>query len=312
MAGTRPSLVRAALGTLPCVLLAMGSPSRAAVRPELAITFDDLPAHSQLPPSETRVDIAGRIIAALKAAGISDVYGFVNAVQLEHEPASEPVLQMWRDAGFPLGNHTWSHLNLDTTSAEAFEAEVARNEPVLQRLAGDTDWHWLRYPNLVEGRDPAKRLAVRSYLTKQGYRIAAVTMSFGDYAWNEPFARCAAKGDDATIAEMERRYLEAAKDQIGRSRVMAEALYGRDIPYVLLMHIGAFDARMLPRLLDLYRTAGFRFVSLPEAEKDPVYREDLDPTLPPRPASLEGRMAARGLAAPKPAFAIQSLDRFCR
>jgi hypothetical protein len=30
---------------------------------------------------------------------------------------------------------------------------------------------------------------------------------------------------------------------------MSEQLYNRDIPYVLLMHIGAFDARMLPRLL---------------------------------------------------------------
>ena len=42
---------------------------------------------------------------------------------------------------------------------------------------------------------------------------------------------------------------------------MAQALYGRDIPYVLLLHIGAFDARLLAS----YQSRGFRFVTLVEA-----------------------------------------------
>jgi len=301
----------ARLAVAATALLAVGQ-ARAAAAPELAITFDDLPAHSLLPQGETRVDIAQHIIAALQGALITGVYGFVNAVQLEREPASAPVLSLWRKAGFPLGNHTWSHANLDNVSVDAFETEIARNEATLRSRAGQTDWHWLRFPYLAEGTDPAKRAAVRHYLAGHGYRIAAVTMSFGDYAWNEPYARCVAKGDKAAIAGMERDYLAAAQDQIGRSRAMAKALYGRDIPYVLLMHIGAFDARMAPRLLDLYRKAGFRFVTLPEAVKDPVYREDANPALPARPASLEGRMKARGLPVPPAAFDLASLDQLCR
>jgi peptidoglycan/xylan/chitin deacetylase (PgdA/CDA1 family) len=321
MAGLQSSPAAAAdgrraawIGRVSAILLAAMAmaPAHAAKPPELAITFDDLPAHSALPDGETRVDIARRIIAALKAAGVANVYGFINAVQIEREPASEPVLKMWRDAGFPLGNHTWSHLNLDTATADAFNSEVAQNEPVLRKLAGNTDWHWLRYPNLVEGSDPAKRLAVRHYLAAHGYRIAGVTMSFGDYAFNEPFARCVARKDEATIAQMEQDYLAAAQGEIARARSMSQALYGRDIPYVLLMHVGAFDARMLPRLLALYKQAGFHFVTLPQAEKDPAYREEMDPALPSRPGRLEGRMAARGLTAPKGAFNLASLGTLCR
>jgi hypothetical protein len=48
-------------------------------------------------------------------------------------------------------------------------------------------------------------------------------------------------------------------------------LYGREIPYVLLLHIGAFDAKMLPKLLQLFRDRGFTFITLEEAERDPVY-----------------------------------------
>lgn len=129
-------------------------------------------------------------------------------------------------------------------------------------------------------------------------------MSFGDYQWNEPYARCAAKGDGKAVEALERSYLDAAESSIAYYRSLSQTLYARDIPYVLLMHIGAFDAEMLPRLLKLYRSEGFQFVTLTQAESDPFYRQDTDLTLPPGPDSLEGMMAARHLTRPAhPAFA---------
>jgi len=93
---------------------------------------------------------------------------------------------------------------------------------------------------------------------------------------------------------------------------MSKALYERDIPYVLLMHVGAFDARMLPRLLKLYRDRGFSFVTLQQAESDPFYKNDLDLSLPPAPDSLEEAMILRGLPIPsRPAQSID-LDTLCR
>src|SRR3546814_5812362 len=62
---------------------------------------------------------------------------------------------------------------------------------------------------------------------------------------------------------------------------------GRRIPLVLLMHVGALDARMLPRLLGFYRAQGVRFVSLAEAERDPFYAGDIAPATARRPATLE-------------------------
>jgi hypothetical protein len=84
---------------------------------------------------------------------------------------------------------------------------------------------------------------------------------------------------------------------------MSRALYGRDISYVLLMHVGGLDARMLPRLLKLYRDKGFSFIRLEDAEKDSFYKNDLDLTLSPVPDTLEEAMRERGLpvpARPKP------------
>lgn len=257
--------------------------------PEIAFTFDDLPVHGPLPIGETRLGIAEKIISALKAAGISGVYGFVNGGFAEANPGSEKVFPAWRGAGFPLGNHTWSHPNLNDLSAQDYEAQIARDDALLQRIVAGADWHWFRYPFLAEGNDPAKRVEVRHFLASHGYHIAQVTMDFADYAFNEPYARCLAKGDKAAVARLEQAYLDSARENASGFRTLSRALYGRDIPYVLLMHIGAFDARMLPKLLAQYKEEGFRFVTLPEAERN--YDDAVTPPLP-SPKVDTARLAA--------------------
>lgn len=281
---------------------------------ELAITFDDLPAHSALPPGTTRLQIAQGVIRALKDAGVPPTYGFVNGKAFEGTPDADAVLEAWRAAGNPLGNHTWSHMDLNKNSLDAWEADALKNEPVLVKAtrAGD-DWHWLRFPFLSEGDTPEKRSGARAFLKEHGYRIAGVTMSFGDYAWNEPYARCVAKGDSAAISQLEKTYLQAATDDITYRRALAKATFGHDIPYVLLMHIGAIDARLLPQLLGIYKQAGFRFVTLQQAESDPFYANDLNLSLPGEPDSLEGAAKAKGVSPwPKPAQMPAELNSICR
>ncbi len=283
-------------------------------KPQIAFTFDDLPAHAALPLGQTRLKIAQTLIDALKAAGLPPVYGFVNGVREEEEPASRSVLPAWRAAGFPLGDHTWSHMNLNSHSVAEFEADVLKNRPVLEREMAGADWRWFRYPNLSEGDTPQKRAGVRAFLAGQGYRVAQVTMSFGDYAFNDPYARCVAKDDQAAIAKLKHDYIASAVESATYARSLSRTLYGRDIPYVLLMHAGALDAQMLPQLIALYRTEGFGFTTLPEAERDPFYRIDTDLSLPVGPDTLEEVMHARGLPLPaRPgAIDLKALDQVCR
>jgi peptidoglycan-N-acetylglucosamine deacetylase len=269
---------------MPALLCALGlvtvAASTHAQSPQVAFTWDDLPAHSTLADNTTRVEIGRKIIAAMKAEHMPPVYGFVNASQLDWEPESEPMLREWRKAGLLLGNHTFNHMNLNERSLEDWEADALKNEPTLQKYAGDSDWHWFRYPYLAMGDTPEKRAAARKFLATHGYRIADVTMDFSDYAYNDPYARCVEKKDQAAIAQLEADYLKMADAEIDHARGVAKARYGRDIPYVLLMHVGSFDSEMLPRLLNLYKSRGFKFITLEEAEKDPAYAADLNPALP--------------------------------
>jgi peptidoglycan/xylan/chitin deacetylase (PgdA/CDA1 family) len=215
-------------------------------------------------------------------------------------------------------------MNLNQHTLDEFEADVTHNEPLLEQLItgkGQADnggevrknaWHWFRFPFLAEGDTPEKNAGIRAFLAQRGYKVAAVTMSFGDYMWNDPYARCKTKGDEKAIALLADSYLAAADDSISYSRALSHTLYGRDIPYVLLMHIGAFDADMLPRLLDLYRSKGVQFVTLEEAESDQFYRLDTDLHQPPAATTLEGAMAERHLPFPANTAPAPQLDALCR
>ena len=297
--------------------LSLFSPSAAATQPQIAFTFDDLPAHASLPPGETRVEVIAKILAALHDAHMPLIYGFVNGLAVEQHPGDVAALKAWRDAGNPLGNHTWSHINLNQNSLTDFEANTTKNEALLTELmqgglTQGADWHWFRFPFLAEGDTQEKKAGVRAFLLRRGYKVAGVTMSFGDYSWNDPYARCVAKGDKDAIATLESSYLAAADDSIRHYRQLSQTLYGRDIPYVLLMHVGAFDARMLPRLLELYRSRGFEFVTLQQAESDDFYREDTDLNLPPGPDMLEGVASERHIATISRRLPVIQFDTICK
>src|SRR5215467_1947172 len=108
---------------------------------KVAITFDDLPLNGTLPPGISRVQIAQGAIALLKARNLPATYGFINAKKLEGNTDAGEALKVWA-AAEPVGNHTYSHLNLDAITAEEFAREIDKNEPALELLAGkDSDWH---------------------------------------------------------------------------------------------------------------------------------------------------------------------------
>jgi peptidoglycan/xylan/chitin deacetylase (PgdA/CDA1 family) len=247
-----------------------------AAHPVIALTFDDLPAAADLPPGETRTAVLTRLAAELKANHLNGTYGFVNAVKLENNPDAQQALHVWVDAGMNIASHTWSHMSLTTNSAEAFEHNIAQNEPALAQYAHGRDWHWFRYPFLWEGDTVEKRRAVRSYLREHGYRVAQVSLDFEDYAWNDAYARCSANNDSASIDWLKQSYLDTAVEYIRLGREEQQIAFGREIPSVMLLHATAFTTLMLPRLLDLLRTQGFRFASLQEVEKDPAYALDPD------------------------------------
>lgn len=269
------NLLRLVSGKTFLLLLCSLALTGAGSAQKLAITMDDLPLNGLLPPGVSRAQTTQDVLAVLKKRHVPPVYGFINAKKLEGNPDGAEALKLWA-AAEPVGNHTYSHMDLETNTPEAFEREIEQNEPALELLHPNGDWHWFRYPYLHEGDTVEKRRAVRLYLQARGYRIAQVTLDWEDYMWNTAYARCVEKNDAKSIAWLRSSYLKTASDFLDLGREQAKLIYGHEINYVLLMHLGAFSSTILPDALDLLQKKGFKLVTLEEAESDAIYAGDPD------------------------------------
>jgi peptidoglycan/xylan/chitin deacetylase (PgdA/CDA1 family) len=265
---------------------------------KLAITLDDLPQNGGLPPGVTRVEITKATLTVLKKRHVPPIYGFINSKKLEGSADGAEALKLWA-AAEPVGNHTYTHMDLEQNPPEAFERDIEQNEPALELLAPTGgDWHWLRYPYLHEGDTVEKRRAVRDYLKAHGYKIAQVTLDWEDYLWNAAYARCVAKNDVKSIDWLRASYLSTAAAYLDLGREQAKLIYGHDINHVLLMHLGAFSSTIMPDALDLLKKKGFKLVTLEEAQSDPAYLSDPDAGLHDAGTLLDQMMQMKQLKNP--------------
>src|SRR5690606_41015013 len=93
-------------------------------------------------------------------------------------------------------------------------------------------------------------------------------IDFQDYAYNAPYVRCFEKRDFAAIDALKKNYLARAEERIAASERASQALYGRNIKHVMLLHVGAFQPVMLPYLFELLERRGYEIVTLEEAQRD--------------------------------------------
>jgi metallo-beta-lactamase class B len=242
---------------------------------EVAVTIDDLPRHCPQAAGKEPAQIAAAMLAVFARHHLPEVYGFVNAQRLDEHPGDRAVLDAWIAAGQPLGNHTFSHADLDQVPTAAFLDEIDRDEPLLTKLARPGSPRWFRYPYLHEGKDREQRAAVRTHLAARGYRIAQVTIDPYDWSYNETYVRCLATGSSSGLAAVRASLLDEARARLRWAVAAAPAVAGRPIRHVLLLHLGAIDADTIDALLTAYEQLGVRWISLEDAMADPIYATDL-------------------------------------
>jgi peptidoglycan/xylan/chitin deacetylase (PgdA/CDA1 family) len=244
----------------------------------IAVTVDDLPAHGELLPGVSRADIARGVLRALKNNGVPQAYAFANGTDIADEPGLIEVPGMWLKAGYPVGNHTFSHKNINEITGEAYVDDIARMDRLLQTLSPVSPLverrRVFRYPFLDEGSTLEKRNAVRQYLFDNQYKIAQVTIDYNDWVWNDAYVRCTMQHDQKSIAWLKGHVVEEAARSVRESSTLARLLFGRDIAHILLLHVGAFNAVMLDAILKDFRTNGVTFITLDEAFNDPIYQID--------------------------------------
>ena len=170
---------------------------------QVAITIDDLPRGGDAPGSlvEDRA-MTVKLLTAFKRDQIP-LTGFVNECRHANEP---DLLQLWAAAGADLGNHTCSHLDLNSTSAADFDADVLKGEAATTAALGRPP-RYFRYPYLHTGQTPEAKEKVEAFIQQRGYLMAPVTLDDEDYVFARVYADDLAKGQTKEAARVLAAYV---------------------------------------------------------------------------------------------------------
>lgn len=238
---------------------------------EMAISVDDLPTHGKVPAGMNSRDIGKSVLAAFQDAHTPPIYGFSNGIQLTWDPNSLEVLKDWLGSGHFLGNHTFSHMDLAQSTAEAFIADIVAMDGLLASLSPTApSLKVFRYPYMSDG-NMGKGDRVRNFLKKNGYQIAPVTVDYKDWAWNSAYLKCHVSNDEAQVQWLRQHVVAAARREVRQAQTAAKLVAGRDIRHILLLHLSAFNALTLADVLAALQADGVKFINLRRAMDDPIY-----------------------------------------
>jgi peptidoglycan/xylan/chitin deacetylase (PgdA/CDA1 family) len=245
-----------------------------AAQRTVALTFDDLPVTGARDLGSAR-SITDRLLAAL-ARHRAPAIGFVIESQLQvsgERDARVALLERWIAAGLTLGNHTFSHLDLQTAPLWQFEDDVIRGEAVTGRLLEAHGGHlvYFRNPYNHTGATAALRDEFIAFLKLRGYASVPFTIEHSDWAFNGVYLRALEQGDDALARRIAAAYLDQLDVAFDYGERRSRELLGREPAQVLLVHANQINAVRLDQMLGKLERRGYRFVTLDEALRDPAY-----------------------------------------
>lgn len=235
----------------------------------MCITFDDLPV-ARVEDRYERLVVTDKILGALDEFDVSAA-GFVIGSNI-HEHYD--LLEQWLKRGHTLGNHTYSHPDLNDVPVKLYLQDVSRGQGAIDDLLQEYNQkkRYFRYPLLHYGNTFDKKKAVTDYLREKEFTVAHVSIDNDEYIYNLQYEKLAEYAEDSKIEQLGDEYIEHILERIRDVEKLADEILGRKINHILLLHANRLNARFLGDLLQAIVDEGYTFNSLDKALSDPVYQ----------------------------------------
>lgn len=245
--------------------------AKSVTRPRVAVTMDDFHWNNSLKLTPEQRNRA--ILDALKSHGDLKAALFVAGKNADSE-TGKTLLSDWDRAGHMIGNHSYSHpeLNSEKVTASAFIADIQRAEDVLKNFSRFQKS--FRFPYLKEGESAAERDAVRAFLKQHGYRNGHVTIDASDWAVDSRLTKRLQKDPAADLKPYRKFYLAHMWERSTYYDDLSRRVLGRRVPHTVLIHFNLLNALFLSDLLDMYQKKGWKLIDAVDAFKDPVFASE--------------------------------------
>jgi Polysaccharide deacetylase len=241
---------------------------------EIVVTVDDLLIWdgTPLPTGYSPETIVDSIIKTFRKHKLSGIYGFPHTSPLDQDRGLISIINHWCENGHHIANHTHCHACLNWVSAKFYCDDIKRAEDHIGHLIEKAPRRYFRYAMDMSGQTEAKRGEVEDFLQANGYENAPITSWFGDFGWLAPYYRAVESKDQAALTMLRTSFVQAALFQLRSHAKSARQMFGRDLPYIWLIHATPIAADMLDDLITAFKEEGVKFVGLEYAMRDPVHK----------------------------------------
>jgi peptidoglycan/xylan/chitin deacetylase (PgdA/CDA1 family) len=246
----------------------------------VAMTVDDLPFVSGNPEplnasdAKRAVQVNEKILRAFASQHIPAT-GFVieQHVQGLGVQVSTKILKGWIKQGFDLGNHMYSHPDVNSLSVEQAEQEITLGEATIRPLLESVSRkpRFLRFPYNHTGDTEEKHDAIAAFMSAHGYRLAPCTIDNSDYKFNETYALALARHDGRAAAKIRADYIAYTGAEIDWYTALDKQVFGYDPPHVMLLHDNPLNGDTIEQVISLFKQRDYSFVTLTEALQDHAY-----------------------------------------
>ncbi len=234
----------------------------------ICITFDDLPvAHSG--NRIERLMITDMILGTLDEFGVKAA-GFVIGNNIGDDI---DILERWLAEGHTLGNHTYSHSDLNDVPPTLYLHNIEKCQDILDSLMDKfgRSKKYFRYPSLHYGNTGRAKESVAEYLKKNDYVVAQVSVGTDDFVYNLQFEKFYKMGDSLEFIRLGNEYIDHLLEKLDSAEQLSEDIVGRPIRHIILLHANLLNSNFLADILAELQFRGYRFVDLDEALADQVY-----------------------------------------
>jgi peptidoglycan-N-acetylglucosamine deacetylase len=201
-------------------------------RREIAFTFDD--PKTQDGSGYSWQHINEGVLGALAKHKIKSIL-FVCGMRIDSD-GGQQLISAWDRQEHLIGNHSYSHFNLDKVALSEFEADALKNEPLIVSYRRFT--RLFRFPSFKEGNTVEKRIKENPKADLTPYRAF-----FLQHIWERA------------------QYYDS----------LAQRVLGVPVRHTLLLHHNALNALFLDDLIALFVAKGWQPVDAEYAYRDPVY-----------------------------------------
>jgi peptidoglycan/xylan/chitin deacetylase (PgdA/CDA1 family) len=260
-------------------LLILSITSLFAQQKQVCFSIDDLPVVNYgINTPEFHNQITDKLLTGLKKYEIQAI-GFVNEGKMYDAKGKiiafqKENLEKWLKYGMDLGNHTLRHKDINNVDFSDYTAEILKGEKVTKALLHKykKEMKYFRHPFLHVGATKQRADSLENFLEKHNYITAPVTIDNEDYLFANAYQKALIKKDTVLAQTIGKDYISYMEQKIFYYEKTSEALFGRQIPQILLIHASLLNADYVAQLADIYLKNGYKFTTMDKIMTDEAYK----------------------------------------